>query len=68
MSSTKIRKAIEEGDIALANSYLGDPFTLEGVVVHGDKGRELSYPLQISNCKTNIKSYPTRGLFDSIRP
>ena len=64
VSSTKIRKAIEEGDIALANSYLGDPFTLEGVVVHGDKrGRKLSYPTANIELQNKHKIIPKQGVY-----
>lgn len=64
VSSTKIRKAIDEGDIALANSYLGDPFTLEGVVVHGDKrGRELSYPTANIELQNKHKIIPKQGVY-----
>ena len=64
VSSTKIRKAIDEGDIALANSYLGDPFTLEGGVVHGDKrGRELSYPTANIELQNKHKIIPKQGVY-----
>lgn len=64
VSSTKIRKAIDEGDIALANSYLGDPFSLEGVVVHGDKrGRELSYPTANIELQNKHKIIPKQGVY-----
>lgn len=64
VSSTKIRKAIGQGDIALANRYLGDPFTLEGVVVHGDKrGRELSYPTANIELQNKHKIIPKQGVY-----
>ena len=64
VSSTKIRKAIDQGDIALANSYLGDPFILEGVVVHGDKrGRELSYPTANIELQNKHKIIPKQGVY-----
>ena len=64
VSSTKIRKAIDEGDIVLANSYLGDPFTLEGIVVHGDKrGRELSYPTANIELQNKHKIIPKQGVY-----
>jgi len=64
VSSTKIRKAIDEGDIALANSYLGDPFSLDGVVVHGDKrGRELSYPTANIELQNKHKIIPKQGVY-----
>lgn len=45
ISSTKIRKALESGDIATANEFLGKPYSLEGEVVRGDQiGRTLGFP------------------------
>lgn len=45
VSSSLIRKILEEGRVDLAKNYLSRPFELEGVVVHGFKnGRKLGYP------------------------
>lgn len=45
VSSTKIRKAVESGDIALANRLLGYEFTFSSEVFSGDKrGRVLGTP------------------------
>jgi len=45
VSSTKIRTAILESDVATANRLLGYSFFFEGEVVQGDKlGRTLGYP------------------------
>lgn len=45
VSSTKIRKAIQESHIETANKLLGYDFFFEGKVVPGDKlGRQLGYP------------------------
>lgn len=45
VSSSLIRKMIEEGRVDLAEKYLGRRFELAGVVVHGFKnGRKLGYP------------------------
>ena len=44
-SSSRIRAAVAEGDVALAAELLDHPFMIEGRVVGGDKrGRELGYP------------------------
>ncbi len=44
-SSSRIRSAVHDGDMALAADLLGHPFTLEGRVVPGDRrGRELGFP------------------------
>jgi riboflavin kinase / FMN adenylyltransferase len=45
VSSTAIRKALAEGDLAHAATLLGRPYSLSGHVTHGDKlGRVLGYP------------------------
>jgi len=44
-SSTAIRHALRQGDVEGASEILGRPFTLRGIVAHGDaRGRELGYP------------------------
>ena len=45
ISSTRIRNLIISGDVYYAGKLLGCPYSLEGIVVHGDKnGRKLGYP------------------------
>lgn len=45
ISSTRIRKAIQTGQVREANRLLGYTFTTEGIVVHGDaRGRTIGYP------------------------
>jgi riboflavin kinase / FMN adenylyltransferase len=45
VSSTRIRRHVEAGEVADAARLLGHPFELRGVVQHGDKrGRTLGYP------------------------
>lgn len=45
ISSTKIRKALKEGNIEYANQALKYNYPLSGIVVHGDKlGRTLGFP------------------------
>ena len=64
VSSTKIRKAIDDGNIELANTYLGHSFTIEGIVVHGDKrGRELSYPTANIDLQNQHKIVPKQGVY-----
>ncbi len=44
-SSTRIRQALAEGDVALANALLGRAYQLDAVVVQGDRiGRTLGFP------------------------
>ena len=64
VSSTKIRKAIDEGNIELANTYLGHSFTIEGMVIDGDKrGRELSYPTANIALQNPHKIVPKQGVY-----
>lgn len=45
VSSTRIRQAVQEGNVHEANQLLGYPFETRGIVVHGDaRGRTIGYP------------------------
>jgi riboflavin kinase/FMN adenylyltransferase len=45
VSSTAIREALTQGDVALAGRLLGHPFFVTGEVLHGQKlGRTLGFP------------------------
>lgn len=45
VSSSRIREAIRNGDLAVAEKLLGRPYTLSGIVQHGDeRGRRLGFP------------------------
>jgi riboflavin kinase/FMN adenylyltransferase len=45
ISSSRVREALQAGDCATANRLLTRPFSIEGMVQHGDKnGRLLGYP------------------------
>ena len=45
VSSTAIRRALDAGDLAVANEMLGRPHEVRGVVGHGDhRGREWGFP------------------------
>jgi riboflavin kinase / FMN adenylyltransferase len=45
VSSSRIRSALQDGDCAIAARLLTRPFTVHGVVEHGDKnGRKLGFP------------------------
>ena len=45
ISSTKIRHALDEGLIEKANRYLGDYYTIQGIVIKGKGiGKSLNYP------------------------
>ena len=45
ISSSRIRRALQSGDCATASQLLTRPFTVQGIVQHGDKrGRTIGYP------------------------
>ncbi|MCQ2362219.1 MAG: riboflavin biosynthesis protein RibF [Acidaminococcaceae bacterium] len=45
VSSSRIRHAISDGNLSLAEKLLGRPYTLAGTVQHGDeRGRQLGFP------------------------
>jgi riboflavin kinase/FMN adenylyltransferase len=64
VSSTRIRKALEEGDIATATHFLGGPYTITGRVVIGDKlGRVLGYPTANIEIENKNKLIPADGIY-----
>lgn len=64
VSSTKIRNAIKSGDIETANSFLGEPFQLQGVVVKGQSlGRELGFPTANIDLQSDLKLIPAAGVY-----
>jgi riboflavin kinase/FMN adenylyltransferase len=64
VSSTKIRKALEEGDIETATHCLGNPYSITGRVVMGDKlGRILGYPTANIEIDTAYKLIPTDAIY-----
>ncbi|WP_223034609.1 bifunctional riboflavin kinase/FAD synthetase [Hanstruepera marina] len=64
VSSTKIRKALLEGDIANANSYLGYNFMLNGIVVKGKGlGKNIGYPTANLYIEEAYKLIPKQGVY-----
>ncbi|NJX14469.1 bifunctional riboflavin kinase/FAD synthetase [Tamlana crocina] len=64
VSSTKIRTALQAGDIAKANAYLGYPFMLTGVVAKGKGlGRQLNYPTANIKIPEDYKLIPKQGAY-----
>lgn len=64
VSSTRIRKSLQEGDVALASELLGYPYFLNGVVVHGDKmGRQLGFPTANIQLNDYRKLIPAQGVY-----
>ena len=64
ISSTQIRNALLESDVATANRLLGYPFYFEGIVAEGDKlGRQLGYPTANLEYKDPEKIHLGHGVF-----
>ena len=64
ISSTKIRRAIEQGDVKTAQKFLGYPFPLNGVVAHGDKrGRTIGFPTANLKITDTTKLLPGNGVY-----
>jgi riboflavin kinase/FMN adenylyltransferase len=64
VSSTKIRKALDEGNIALANDYLGYSYFLTGEVVKGKQlGRTIGFPTANINIQEEYKKIPKNGVY-----
>ena len=64
ISSTKIRKALNEGDIDTANSYLGYHFMISGEVIKGKAiGRTIQYPTANLKLKESYKLVPKNGVY-----
>lgn len=64
VSSTRIRKALSEGDIDTANHFLGRPYSLSGRVIKGDKlGRVLGFPTANIDLDSHDKLIPAEGIY-----
>lgn len=64
VSSTKIRMALLEGDMDLANKYLGYEYFLTGIVVKGKQlGRTISFPTANLQIEENYKLIPQNGVY-----
>jgi len=64
VSSTKIRTALKDGNIALANKFLGYHYLLTGTVVKGRQlGRTLGYPTANIHIPETYKLVPQHGIY-----
>ncbi|MAN87327.1 MAG: riboflavin biosynthesis protein RibF [Algoriphagus sp.] len=64
VSSTKIRKALESGDIETANSYLGRSYELNGLVIKGQQiGRSIGFPTANIHIPNDYKLIPKDGVY-----
>ena len=64
VSSTKIRNSLLEGNISLANAYLGYSYMLSGIVVKGNQlGRTIGFPTANIEISENYKLIPKNGVY-----
>lgn len=64
ISSTKIRNALQVGDIDRVNEFLGYAYTLSGKVVSGDKiGRTMGFPTANIELNDERKLLPAPGVY-----
>jgi riboflavin kinase/FMN adenylyltransferase len=64
ISSTRIREALLEGNLQVAEELLGYHFFFSGVVMHGDKlGRQLGYPTANLRVTDEEKITPANGIY-----
>ncbi|MCX4188045.1 bifunctional riboflavin kinase/FAD synthetase [Methylophaga sp. OBS4] len=67
VSSTRIRDALRDGDLSLAEKLLGRPYRMSGRVAHGDKrGRKMGFPtanIHLHRCKIPLNGVYAVQLF-----
>ncbi|WP_297764002.1 bifunctional riboflavin kinase/FAD synthetase [uncultured Muriicola sp.] len=64
VSSTKIRNALLEGDVATANTYLGYSYMLNGEIIRGKGlGKELGFPTANLHIEEAYKLIPKNGVY-----
>jgi riboflavin kinase/FMN adenylyltransferase len=64
VSSTKIRNALAEGNVELANMYLGTPYSIGGKVIKGNQiGRTIGFPTANIECDFMQKLLPADGVY-----
>ena len=64
VSSTKIRRAIESGDVSTANKFLRYNFSLSGTVIEGEQiGRKIGFPTANIKVLEKHKLLPGNGVY-----
>ncbi|MFZ4401498.1 MAG: bifunctional riboflavin kinase/FAD synthetase [Bacteroidales bacterium] len=64
VSSSKIREALDKGDIPLANNLLGYPYEISGKVIMGNQiGRKIGYPTANIDLENDFKLIPSLGVY-----
>ena len=62
VSSSGVREALKRSDFALAERWLGRPYSMRGRVVHGQRlGRDLGFPT--ANLRIERRRTPLQGIF-----
>jgi riboflavin kinase / FMN adenylyltransferase len=62
ISSSGVRDALSKGNLALAHSWLGRPYSMTGRVIQGNQlGRKLGFPT--ANLRTHRRRVPVAGIF-----
>lgn len=64
ISSTKIRKALEEGKVNVANECLGRDYELNGIIIKGQQlGRSIGFPTANVHIPHDYKLIPCDGAY-----
>jgi len=64
VSSTKVRTALQEGDVVTANMYLGYSYSFRGNVVRGkNRGKDLGFPTANIEISDDTKLIPKNGVY-----
>jgi len=64
VSSTKIRTALQDGSVEIANAYLNKPFELTGTVIKGKQlGRTIGFPTANLELNDSTKLIPANGVY-----
>ncbi len=64
VSSTKIRTALQDGSIEIANAFLNKPFELSGTVIKGKQlGRTIGFPTANLELNDSTKLIPANGVY-----
>lgn len=64
VSSTKIRHALMDGNVALANEYLGYDYSITGTIAKGKQlGRTIGFPTANLQPEENFKLIPKNGVY-----
>ena len=64
ISSSKIRKALDEGNVSLAAEFCGHAYFMDAIVVKGKQlGRQLGYPTANLQLDSKDKLIPANGVY-----